>query len=202
MTRAQIDRFFRTLARELPERATVILTGAAAAALLGRARASKDVDFAIRPLKRGGSHSWEAIQSAVERTVRITGITADYAEDIDRWGPISLMDYRRHTRPYRRFGRVEVRLLEPAYWSIGKMSRCLVPDVRDMIGVFRRIKLPWREATAVWGRALRASPPSTARFQFRRQVEEFLRRYGRAAWGKGFDADEAVRRFHRAAEIH
>lgn len=201
MTRSQVDRFFRTLAREMQDRVTVILTGAAVAALLGRARASRDVDFAIRPLRRDRSRSWEAIQSAVERTVRITGITADYAEDIDRWGPISLMGYRRHTRPYRRFGKVEVRLLEPAYWSIGKMSRCLVPDVRDMVGVFRRIKLPWREAVAVWARALRASPPSTARFQFRRQVEDFLRKYGRAAWGKGFDADEAMRSFRRAAGI-
>ncbi|MBI2495869.1 MAG: hypothetical protein HYY90_03295 [Candidatus Omnitrophica bacterium] len=200
MVPTQIERFFRTLAQECDEPATVILTGAAAGSLWGHIRPSVDIDFAIRPSRRS-RRRWAAIEEAIERTVRRTGISANYAEDIDRWSSVSLLDYQRHARPYRRFGTLRVRVLDPAYWSIGKMSRYLDPDVRDVVAVFRRHPVALPRLLRLWARAARASPRSLAVTQFCRQAEHFLRTDGRAIWGRAFDAERAIARFriHLAA---
>ncbi len=200
MNRTQIDGFFRVLADQWGEKAVVLLTGAAAAAIWGHVRPSVDIDFAVRVRKRGRK-DWEKLEDAMGRTVRLTGIQANYAEDIDRWGLITLLDYRRHTHPYRRFGPVEVRLLDPTYWSIGKMTRYLDPDVRDMVQVFRRQRVPAGRLARLWGKALRRSPRSTALAQFRRQVEHFVRSHGRAIWGRRFDAERVLRQFYKEAGI-
>jgi hypothetical protein len=133
--------------------------------------------------------------------VRLTGIAASAAGDIDRRGMITLLDYRRTSRLHARYDRLEVRLLDPANWAIGKLTRYLDPDVRDVSEVFRRQSVDPKRAARLWGRALRRSPPSTAQFQFRRNVEAFLRREGRRAWGPGFDPAPVLRAFHRAAGI-
>lgn len=196
MNQRQIDRFLRVFARELGESATVILTGAAAGSLWGHVRPSLDIDFAIRPAGRGTSH-WKRVEEAARQTTALTGITANYAEDIDRWGPISLLDYRRRTLPYRRFRKLEVRLLDPAYWSIGKISRYLDPDVHDLVAVLKRQRVSATRVVRIWARALRASPPSAACSQFHKQAEHFLRTYGRTIWGRHVDPEGAVRRFAR-----
>lgn len=200
MTPKAIDRFFRTLAREFGGPATVIVTGAAAGSLWGRVRPSQDIDFGIQLGGRSAA-GWERFQEAVTRTVQRTGIQGNYAQDLDRWGSITLLDYRRHTLPYRRFGKLNVRLLDPVYWSIGKLGRYLGLDVDDVVTVLRRRRVPSASVIRVWAKALRASPKSTALTQFRHQVEGFLRTYGRAIWGRRFDPDAAVRQFHRAARM-
>ena len=197
MNPRQIDRFFHVLARELPQPTRVIVTGAAAGSLWGCVRPSLDIDFAIQLVRRGRTH-WAQVDAAVDRAVTLTGISANYAEDIDRWGLISLLDYRRRTTLYRKFSNLEVRLLDPAYWSIGKITRYLDPDVQDLVAVLTRRRVPAARLIRVWARALRASPPSTARPHFRRQAEHFLRTYGRTIWGRRFDSDQAVQQFHRA----
>ena len=200
MTPRRIDRFLATLARELDCPARLYLTGAAAAALLGRVRPSLDVDFG---LELRGRHPvpWQVVEGAVERTSKLMGIAASAAEDIDRWGMITLLDYKKHARRHRRFGQLDVRVLHPLHWSIGKLTRFLDVDIRDVVEVFRRQAIATDAATRLWGRALRASPASTAQFQFRRQVEGFLRAQGRRIWGASFDPDAATRIFHRAARI-
>jgi len=198
MSPRQIDRFFRVLAQELGEPARVILTGAAAGSLWGHVRPSVDIDFAIQPAGRGPAR-WRRVEHAIERAVRRTGIRVNYAEDIDRWSSISLLDYRRRTRLYRRFGALQVRLMDPAYWSIGKVSRYLDPDVRDLVTVLRAQRVSAARLVRLWGRALRRSPRSLALTQFRRQAEHFLRAHGRAIWGTRFDAERALARFHEAA---
>ncbi len=195
-----IDRFFRILAEEFDQPATVILTGAAAGSLLGHIRASRDIDFAVQPVRRD-ARAWERLADAIDRTMQQVGIEVNYAEDIDRWSSITLLDYRRHTTTYRRFGKLQVRVLDPVYWSIGKLGRYLEIDVNDVVAVLARHRVPVNRALEIWGAALRASPRSAAVFQFRRQVEHFLRTYGRTIWGKQFDADDAVRHFHRTAGI-
>jgi len=50
-------------------------------------------------------------------------------------------------------------------------------------------------------RALRASPLSPAKGQFRRNVESFLRRHGKKLWGKSFDPDKAIAGFRKSAGI-
>jgi len=200
MNRRQIDGFFQVLSKQLNEEAVVLLTGAAAGTIWGQVRPSVDIDFAVQMRKRD-KETWEKLEAAIERTVKLTGIQANYAEDIDRWGLITLLDYKRHTHPYRRFGLLRVRLLDPAYWSIGKMTRYLDPDVRDMIRVFKRQKVPADRLARLWGSAAKRSPRSAALLQFRRQVEDFLRTYGRTIWGRKFDAGKTLRRFYSAAGI-
>ena len=200
MDTTQIDRFFHLVSRDLTQPVRVILTGAAAGALWGSVRPSMDIDFALIPGRRTEAF-WNRLAQAIEEAARQIGIRVDYAEDIDRWSSISLLDYQRHTRLYRRFGRLEVRLLEPAYWSIGKMTRYLDPDVRDMVLVFKRQRLGPERLARVWGKALRKSPRSGALSQFRRQVEDFLRIHGRGIWGKKFHAARTLRRFYRSAGI-
>ena len=198
MSPKAIDRFFSALANEFAGPATIIVTGAAAGSLWGHIRPSQDIDFGLRLGGRGRA-GWERFQTAVNRTVQRTGIQVNYAEDIDRWSSITLLDYRRHTAPYRRFGKLNVRLLDPVYWSIGKLGRYFDLDVDDVVTVLRRQHVPAASTVRVWGRALRESPRSTAITQFRNQVEHFLRAYGKTIWGRSFDPEAAVRQFHRAA---
>ncbi len=200
MTRRRIERFLATLAAQLDRPARLYLTGAAAGALLGRVRPSLDIDFGLE-VDRRSSISWRVVQEAVDRASRLAGIAASAAEDIDRWGMISLLDYKKRSRRYRQFGRLEVRVLHPLHWSIGKLTRYLDVDIADVVEVFQREAVTAPAAARLWGRARRASPPSTAQFQFRRQVEAFFRNEGRRTWGARFDTDAAVRTFHRAADI-
>lgn len=200
MTSRQIDRFLATLARELGVPARAFVTGASAAALWGRVRPSLDINLGLE-LRAGTKATWADVETAVERTTRLTGVPTNVAADIDRWGMITLLDYRRSSRLYRRFGRLEVRLLHPVNWSIGKLTRYLDPDIRDVAQVFRVREVAAAAAARTWGRALRASPPSSAQFQFRRNVEDFFTREGRAIWGRGFEPDAAARAFRRAAGI-
>lgn len=200
MTPRTINRFFRTLAQEFTEPATLIVTGAAAASLWGHVRPSQDIDFGVRLPGRQPA-AWERFQAAVNRTTQRTGIHVNYAEDLERWSSITLLDYQRHTLPYQRIGRLNIRLLHPLYWSIGKLARYFALDVDDLVTVLKRRRLPLASAIRVWAAALRASPRSTALPQFRSQVEDFLRTHGRTIWGRRFDADAAVHRFLRQARI-
>ena len=200
MNPRQIDRFFRILDRELGKRARVILTGASAASLWGSVRPSQDIDFGII-LTTAGRKDWVLLEEAVGRTVQLTGIQANYTEDIDRWGAITLLDYRRHTLPYKRFGRLDVRLLDPLYWTIGKLTRYLDPDVQDLVTVLKSQPISPDRLTRLWAQALRKSPRSDAGARFRRQVEHFLRTYGNLIWGAEFDASSHVDRFARAAGL-
>lgn len=201
MNRRRIDLFLATLAAELNLPGRAFLTGAAAAAILGRVRPSVDIDLGLELLGRAGAAWGPAVERAVDRTIRLTGIPASVAADIDHWGMITLLDYKRTSRAYRRFGALEVRVLHPIHWAIGKLTRALDPDLRDLVGVFRRQEVDPLAAARTWGRALRASPPSTVQMQFRRNVESFFQREGRRIWGRPFDAQLAIRGFHRAARI-
>ena len=195
MNKKQIERYFKTLAGIYPRRCRVILTGAAAGALYGRVRATMDIDFSAE------TGDWELFSKAVKEVGMRTGIAAQYSEDIDRWSSISLMDYKKHTFAYRRFGALELRLMEPSYWSIGKLSRYLDPDIGDLVKVFKKTGTSWKDAASVAGRALRQSPRSTACFLFKRQTEDFFKRSGKKIWGKTFDAQQVIALFHKQAGV-
>ncbi len=200
MDKRQINNFFRIVDTEFKGNARIILTGAAAGTILGRTRQSMDVDFAIE-LKTLNDENWEKLGSAIQKAEKETGIQADYTEDIDRWGMITLLDYRKNTSLYKKYGKLSLYVLNPAYWSIGKMTRFINPDIQDMIQVFGKNKVPPSELARVWGKALKESPRSTKLIQFRRQVEGFLESYGVIIWGKGFNSTETIRQFHRSAGI-
>ena len=190
-----MERYFQTLAKTYSKKCTIILTGAAAGALYGRIRATMDIDFSAK------AADWENFSKAVDKTGTRTGITAQYTEDIDRWSSIAMMDYRKHSYVYKKFGTVEVRLMEPSYWAIGKLSRYLDPDIGDLVKVFKKTGTPWLEVASVAGRALRESPKSTVCFLFRRQTEDFFKQFGKKIWGKTFNSKTAVAVFRKRADI-
>ena len=175
------------------------MTGAAAGALMGNVRPSLDVDFGVQT--QAGAAAWAELEAAIEKNSRLTGLAVNYGEDIDRWGQITLLDYKKHAHPYKTFRKLEVRVLTPGYWSIGKMTRYLEPDIRDMAAVFKSKKVPALGLARLWGRAVAASPKSTVQYQFIRQVEHFLKNQGTGIWGKNFDAAKSLQAFHEKAGI-
>ena len=201
MTPRTIDRFFKTLAVEFQESAAILVTGAAAASLWGTLPPSQDLDFEIR-LSGNHTSSWERFRSAITRTTQQTGIQARYAEDIDRWSGIALLN-RRRAALHRKFSTLSVRLLEPVHWSIGKLGRNSGGDVTDVVQVFTRTRVSAPAAIRVWGAALKESQSSEseALSHFQSQVEGFLGTHGRTIWGKTFDVEAAIARFQRAAGV-
>lgn len=204
MTKKQIILYFKELSVLFPYPARVFLTGAVAGSIYGGVRATMDVDFALEFKTRSRSMKrklWEQFRQAAEEIRERTKISAQYAEDIDRWSSITYLDYKKHTIKFEKFGKIEVRILNPAYWAIGKFTRFILQDERDLVQVFRKTKVNWRKLCGVLGKALRKSPQSTACFQFRTQVENFLKIHGREIWGKGFSSENAIRAFHQSAGI-
>ena len=200
MDRRQIDHFFKILDAEFNKGARIILTGAAAGHIMGSKRPSVDIDFAIK-LKKPGALEWEELESAIRKAIAETGIQANYAEDIDKWGMITLLDYENNIKIYKKYGSLAVWVLSPAFWSIGKVTRFLDPDIKDMIQVFRKTKIPPIKLAKVWGRALRESPRSTVLTRFRRQAESFFESYGIKIWGLSFNSARAIGQFHKSAGI-
>lgn len=195
MNKRQVENYFKILDQLYGKRCRIILTGAAAGALYGRVRATMDVDFALPRA------DWQSFAAAVEQAKRRTRISAQYTEDIDRWSAITYLDYERHTYVYRKFDKIELRLMEPAYWALGKLTRYLDSDVRDLVSVLAKTSTHWKDVAGVAGRALKQSPKSTACFQFRTQVENFFAKKGKKVWGKNFDFKKAVELFHQKAGV-
>ena len=203
MNAREISRYFQILSALFKKPCTLLLTGAPAGAFYGRIRATMDIDFAVKrktPLPQKDKF-WQEFSDATHAASRRTGIAAQYAEDIDRWSSITFLDYWKHTHCFKRFGKIEVRTFDPSYWAIGKFTRYLDPDIRDLIQVFKKTKTSWRKLARVLGVALRKSPKSTACFLFRRQVEDFFKAYGKRIWGKRFRQEIAIAAFHAAAGI-
>jgi len=196
----QIEQFFKIIDAGFGQDAKVILTGAAAGTIWGSTRPSMDIDFAIE-INNQSEANWQQLESAIRKAIDKTGIQANYAEDIDRWGMITLLDYKSNIKLYKKYGKLALMVLDPAYWSIGKMTRFIDPDIQDMIQVFRKKKSSPKKLAEVWGKALKESPRSTTLIRFRRQVESFLKSYGTKIWGKKFNSSTAVKQFHKSAGI-
>ncbi|MBC8413698.1 MAG: hypothetical protein ISR96_13170 [Nitrospira sp.] len=196
----QIEQFFKIIDDEFNHEARVILTGAAAGTVWGSTRPSMDVDFAVSISDRSET-AWQQLEASIQRAIEKTGIQANYAEDIDRWGMITLLDYKSNTKLYKQFGSLALMVLDPAYWSIDKMTRFIDPDIQDMIQVFRKKNTSPHELAEVWGTALKESPRSTTLMRFRRQVEGFFESYGRKIWGNDFNSEKVIKQFHKSAGI-
>lgn len=201
MTHKQIDKFFQTLNQNIKDTAKgkikVILTGAAAGILMGGNRPSIDIDFGIECNKK----YLRVIETAIKKASRIAGIAVNFSEDIDRWSEITFLDYKRHTRAYKTFGAIEVSILSPAYWSIGKLTRYLDPDVDDLVKVLKNNPVAPLELAKLLGKALLKSPHSTASFTFRNHVEHFFKTYGKSIWTGDFNQDKCLEAFYRACGI-
>jgi len=194
----EIDRFFEILSRFLKFRVRIVLTGGAVPVLQGSGRATHDLDFQIIFSTRSRK-AREVFQEAVEKASRITGIAAQYDETIETWSSISWPRRRRMSRLYRRIGRVEVHLLEPLLWSIGKLSRYLASDVEDLVMILKRARIRPEEAARGWGEALGGSPASSAQPVFKRQVIHFIREHGREIWREGLNLSSLEDLFLKSA---
>lgn len=196
-----VDLFFLELDRALATPASVILTGAAAGAIYGNVRHSADIDFEIRLKRRktDGQRQDEIVERVIREVSSSLGISANYSDDISHWSMIDYLDYRRSSIPYKKIGRMDIRLLAPEYWTIGKMARFLEIDVNDMIKVIKKKRLRTEVLISLWARALRRSPLSLAKGQFRRNVENFFHMHGKKIWGRAFDRERAINDFKRSA---
>lgn len=206
MNKREIVHFFELLNEICPETCEIFLTGAGAGSLYGNIRPTTDIDFALKLPSKGHPDSdfearWQKISKAIEEVSARTGIAAQYAEDIDRWSSIHLLDYQGSARLFRKFDKIKLKFLDPCHWAIGKLSRYLDPDVHDLMNVFKKTKTQWEELTEVLGMALKESPKSNACFLFRKQTEDFFKTYGKKIWGSDFQPDKAIARFHKYAQI-
>ncbi len=181
MKSQDVNRFFQELSRQWRYPTRVLLIGGAGALLMGGARPTLDVDFEAQFLSTEGS--WEPFEEAVRKVSEKTGIGAQCAESIERWSELTLLNYRRHSRKVGRFGAIEVRVLEPEYWSIGKIGRYWDQDIQDMIAVFKRQKPDPVRLAQVWAKAIARSPKSTQLALVRRQAIHFFRTSGKEIWG-------------------
>ena len=186
------ETFFKRLSAELKSPLTLVLTGGAAAFLFGGSRPTLDLDFSAQPSK---ASAWDETAALLNRMSEELKLPVQYSEDISRWSMISLLDWREHTLLYKKYGKLEVRLLHPKHWSIGKISRGYDTDFEDIKVVLKLKNIPYEEIVPFWAQALRDSEPSSEVFQAKKLIEEFLKDYGKAIWGKDFDAKAALALF-------
>jgi hypothetical protein len=201
MRKNTIDLFFLDLDRSLSKPATVILTGAAAGAIYGNVRPSLDIDFEIRLKGKETQRRDEALRLLIHEASSKLGIASNYSNDISHWSMIDYLDYRRSSIPYKKIGRMDIRLIAPGHWTIGKMTRFLEIDVMDMVKVIKKNRLQAGSLVSLWARALRASPLSLTKGQFTRNVETFLNVHGKKLWGASFDKQKAVQDFRKLAGL-
>jgi hypothetical protein len=188
------DAYFKALSREVQTPLVLVVTGGIAASILADERSTDDIDFAILRFVR---KTLPDLDTLLQRLAKKRGILIQYSADIDRWSSVSFLDWKRHSRLYKRLGLLEVRILDPYYWSIGKITRGTERDLKDLVAVIRKQKLDWKKLTALWARALRKSPPSTALFNVRSQMENFLRSSKKRTFDRTYDRSLAVTYFQK-----
>jgi hypothetical protein len=195
-----IQRFFEELDRRIDMPVRIILTGGAAAILQGVQRATYDIDFEIQLIKAGTEavKKLDLLQKAIAETGRVTGITPQYDEDIDQWNTIPFPTKK--SQRYALIGKVDVRLLDPGLWAIGKLTRFLATDVGDLRTVLKTGKTDPQKMARLWGAALGMSPSSNMQALFRRQVESFFDRYAHEIWGLSVKPEALKRRFIETAQ--
>ncbi len=194
MKREMVDRFFLEVSRYWKHPTQVFLLGGAGALILGGARPTLDVDFEVRFVSHAPA-PWDDFEEAVRKASLKTGLGAQYAESVERWSSLTLLDYRRHARRVGSFGAIEVRVLEPEYWSIGKMGRYWDQDIQDMRTVFRRQRPDPMRLSRIWSKAIAQSPKSTQLALARRQALHFFQTFGKEIWGDSFPSASVQRLF-------
>lgn len=182
----------------------MILTGAAAGAIYGSVRHSVDIDFEIRlkgKARKGAESRDEVVRGLIGEVSSKLGIAANYSDDIGHWSMIDYLNYRKASMPYKRIGKLDVRLMAPEYWTIGKMTRFLEIDVKDIIKVIKKKGLRPERLVSLWARALRASRLSLTKGRFQRNVDHFLNVHGNRLWGSAFDKQKAIADFKKLAGL-
>ena len=198
MTQRDIERFFTALARRWNGSMQVILIGGSAAVLAGSRRLTRDVDFEARAGPVSLPEDDDLLSSAIHRAIADTDVPAQFTENIGAWSEIAMPPYRHSTRLWKRFGKIQVRLLTPALYAVSKLRRGIARDFSDLVFVSQATKLSWRDLARACGASVRLSPRSTRLPPFIKRIEYLFRERGRTIWGPGFDPDAAIALFYRS----
>lgn len=183
MKPSDIDIFFTELDRALRIPSVIILTGASAGMLMGHIRPSLDIDFEIRPVEenkklRLGDNLPQAIQAATRRVP----VAVDYSGDISQWSQIDFLDYRKTALDYKQIGKLQIKIISPEYWTIGKMTRFVAQDIEDIKIIIKSKKIKSIPLINLWAKALTSSELSLARSSFKRHVHDFITTYAQPLW--------------------
>jgi hypothetical protein len=198
----QIDNFFKQLNAQLQIPCEIILTGASAGMLMGHIRPSIDIDFEIRPKSAKGQSKFESSgEKIIKQLCSELQIAANYSGDISRWGEVSYLDYRKTAQPYKKFGLLKVKIIAPAYWTIGKMTRYLDQDIRDMVEILSKHSIKPPEIISIWVRALQESDLSLTLSQFKEHVRNFLKQNSGIIWKGKYSSEKLIQQFNQALQI-
>lgn len=195
LTFKTLDHFFKTLSEEWPHRVEILLFGGAAGLIMGSTRPTRDVDFEISFASK--NVNLENFERVIERVKERTGIDTQFSEDAARWSMISFLDYAKHKRPFKHYGKISVFFLDASYWSIGKVSRYWDQDIKDMILVFRKEKTDPLVLARLWRKALHQSPTSTRLFNVKKQMSHFFKTHGPKIWGKKLPLEKILPLFEK-----
>ena len=199
MNKIKIHAFFKRLDTNLKETATVIVVGASAASLMGHVRPSFDIDFEIR-LKRHVRIKKIRLAKAIIQSAQETGVAVNFSENIGGWSMINYLDYRKTAVAYKHFGKLDVKIIEPAYWTIGKMTRFLELDVQDMVKIIRKKKIQPKRLIGIWAQAFKTSDLSLELGQFKDHVLYFLKSYSKKIWGKKIEVQSLIELFLKQSD--
>ncbi len=200
MNKKKIHEFFKRLDIYLDQKATVIVVGASAASLMGHVRPSFDIDFEIR-LSRSTPAQKRKLAETILKTARETGVAVNFSENIGGWSMVNYLDYRKTALAYKKFGKLDVKLIEPCYWTIGKMTRFLELDIQDMVKIIRKKKIKPERVVSVWAQAFQASDLSLELGQFKEHVLFFLKQYSTKLWGRKSVAQKLIDLFLKKAGV-
>lgn len=198
-----IDQFFQELDKKIEYPVKVILTGAMAGIILGNIRPSMDIDFEIEfsSAQNPSGKLIQQIELAIQEVSKKLNLPAQYSENIQGWSQISFLNYREESKLYKRIGKIEIHLLSPLHWSIGKLARYLELDAMDVVYVFRKHAVSWNKTAHLWGKALDNSSRSDKSREFREHVIDFFASRGKKVWGSDFEAAAAIQEFKSSAGI-
>lgn len=202
LTLSDIDRFFTELDKEFNHPLNVIITGAVAGSIMGNVRPSDDIDFEIQLPGRSAKDQSEKLVSSMNVVARRLQIPAQYTENIEDWGQITLLDYRQKTLPYKKIGLIQINFLSPEYWAIGKLTRYLPLDRDDLIQVFKNKKIDPKRLIRILSQALKKSPLSERSREFKNHVIDFLDNEGPKIWGHEFSTKTAIEDFKQQIHTH
>lgn len=185
--------FFEEVGKQLKSPVRVVLTGGAVLGIYAQARFTQDLNFAVE-----AAEGFEAAVEIFERVAVKHDLDLQYSEDIGNWSQLSLLDWRQNTIHLGTYWKLTVDVLSPLYFSLGKIARSMEQDLQDISDVFRAKNVRGEDVVALWIRALKESPKSSAIPAIKKYMKEFLSTGGRGIWDNGADLvqmfEEKVRR--------
>ncbi len=185
MNQNDLDIFFTELDKSLQIACSIILTGASAGMLMGHIRPSLDIDFEITPLKTSDKHLLaDSLPKAINTATKVMPVAVDYSGDISHWSQISYLDYRTTAQSYKKIGLLDINIIAPEYWTIGKMTRFVAQDIEDIKVIITSKNIQPIPLINLWAQALTSSELSLTCSAFKRNVNNFINAFSKELWKK------------------